>query len=96
MDSDRVGGSCNIPQFFEGTNYAAWNKKFQIFLEAQDLIVVGYLTLDWKAQSRLVNEESMVKPKGEWTQGEIASSMANRKAKNAIVFAISSNQFAHI
>ena len=96
MDRDHVSGSCNTPPFFDGTNYAAWNEKLQMFLEAQDLIVVDYLTLEWKAPSSLVNEESVIKPKGQWTQGKIVSAMANRKTKNSIVSSISSNQFAHV
>ncbi|KAM1974982.1 hypothetical protein ACFX15_039816 [Malus domestica] len=71
-------------------------RSFKSFFGTQDLIAIDYLTLEWKAPSRLVNGESMIKLKGEWTQGEIASAMANRKAKNAIVSTMSSNQFAHV
>ncbi|KAB2606438.1 hypothetical protein D8674_006155 [Pyrus ussuriensis x Pyrus communis] len=53
MDHDRIGTSCNIPQFFDGSNYVVWSEKFQIFLDAQDLIVVNHLTLRWKALSKL-------------------------------------------
>ena len=96
MDRDRVVRSCNFPPLFNGTNYAARNKKFQIFLKAQDLIAVDYLIIQWKALSRLVIAQSMIKPKGEWTQGEIASAMTKRKAKNVMVSAISPNQFAYV
>ncbi|XP_068309703.1 uncharacterized protein [Pyrus communis] len=96
MDCDRVTRSCNSPLLFDGTNYVAWSEKIQIFLEAQDLIFVDYLTSEWKALSRIVNGESVVKAKGEQTQGEISSDRANRKAWNAIVSAISPTQFAHI
>ena len=96
MDHDRVGTSCNTPPFFDESNYAAWSEKFQIFLEAQGLIVIDYLTLEWKAPSRNINGESVIKSKVEWSPDEVSSTMANRKARNAIVTAIYPTQFAHI
>lgn len=38
-------------------------KKFQIFLEAQDLTGVDYLTFEWNAHSRLVDGEYVINPK---------------------------------
>ncbi|KAB2625984.1 hypothetical protein D8674_017644 [Pyrus ussuriensis x Pyrus communis] len=63
MDRARIPRSCNSPPFFDRPNYAAWSKKFQIFLEAQDLIAMDYLTFEWKASLRIVDEESIVKAK---------------------------------
>lgn len=71
MDRDRVASSCNLPPFFDGTNYAAWSEKLQIFLEAHDLIPVDYLTHEWKAPSRIVDGEYVVKPKAELTPDEV-------------------------
>ncbi|CAL9018330.1 unnamed protein product [Prunus brigantina] len=34
VERDCVAGSCNSPPYCDGTNYAAWKEKFEIFLDA--------------------------------------------------------------
>lgn len=95
MAHECVVPSCYFPPFFDETNYAAWSEKFQIFLEAQELNVVDYLTFEWKAPSKVVDGEYVMKLKEDWTPVEVTSAMENKKARNTIVTAISPTQFAH-
>ncbi|CAL8112817.1 unnamed protein product [Prunus armeniaca] len=96
MERDRVAGSCNSPPYFDGNNYAAWREKFEIFLDALDEYASGYLTKDWVAPVKTIEGEVVPKPRSEWTEAEVFAAYSNKKAKNALVIALSSTQFAHI
>ncbi|CAL8138375.1 unnamed protein product [Prunus armeniaca] len=96
MERDRVAGSCNSPPYFDGNNYAAWREKFEIFLDALDEYASGYLTKEWVAPVKTVEGELVSKPRSEWTEAEVFAAYSNKKARNALVTALSSTQFAHI
>lgn len=96
MERDRVAGSCNSPPFFDGSNYAAWREKFEIFLDAYDELAYEYLTVEWIPPTRTVDGIETPKPRSEWSFAEVTASSSNKKARNAIVTALSSSQFAHI
>ncbi|CAL8112614.1 unnamed protein product [Prunus armeniaca] len=96
MERDRVAGSCNSPPYFDGNNYAAWREKFEIFLDALDEYASGYLTKEWVAPVKTVEGEVVPKPRSEWTEAEVFAAYSNKKARNALVIALSSTQFAHI
>ncbi|CAL8174356.1 unnamed protein product [Prunus armeniaca] len=96
MERDRVAGSCNSPPYFDGNNYAAWREKFEIFLDALDEYTSGYLTKEWVAPVKTVEGEVVPKPRSEWTEAEVFAAYSNKKARNALVTALSSTQFAHI
>ncbi|CAL8988995.1 unnamed protein product [Prunus brigantina] len=96
MERDRVAGSCNSPPYFDGNNFAAWREKFEIFLDALDEYASEYLTKEWVAPVMTVEGEVMPKPRSEWTDAEVFAAHSNRKARNALVTALSSTQFAHI
>ncbi|CAL8152283.1 unnamed protein product [Prunus armeniaca] len=93
------GSSCwilQLPSLFDGNNYAAWRKKFEIFLDALDEYASGYLTKEWVAPVKTVEGEVMPKPRSEWTEAEVFVAYSNKKARNSLVTALSSTQFAHI
>ncbi|CAL2252833.1 unnamed protein product [Prunus armeniaca] len=96
MERDRVAGSCNSPPYFDGNNYAAWREKFKIFLDALDEYASGYLTKEWVAPVKTVEGEVVPNPRSEWTEAEVFAAYSNKKARNALVTALSSTQFAHI
>ncbi|XP_020415606.1 uncharacterized protein LOC109948093 [Prunus persica] len=96
MERDRVAGSCNSPPFFDGNNYAAWREKFEIFLNALDECASEYLTKEWVAPVKTVENVVVPKPRAEWTEVEVYSAHSNKKARNALVTALSSTQFSHI
>ncbi|XP_016651030.1 PREDICTED: uncharacterized protein LOC107881542 [Prunus mume] len=96
MEKDRVARSCNSPPYFDGNNYAAWREKFEIFLDALDEYASEYLTKEWVASVKTVFGEVVPKPRSEWTEAEMFGAYSNKKARNALVTALSSTQFAHI
>ncbi|CAL8084941.1 unnamed protein product [Prunus armeniaca] len=96
MERDRVAGSCNSPPYFDGNNYAAWREKFEIFLDALDEYASVYLTKEWVAPIKTVEGVVVPKPMSEWTEAEVFAAYSNKKARNALVTALSSTQFAHI
>ncbi|XP_021828798.1 uncharacterized protein LOC110769176 [Prunus avium] len=85
MERDRVAGSCNSPPYFDENNYAAWRKKIEIFLDALDEYAI-----------KTVESEVVPKPRSEWTEVEVFAAYSNKKARNALVTALSSTQFSHI
>ncbi|CAL9028709.1 unnamed protein product [Prunus brigantina] len=96
MERDRVAGSCNSPPYFDGNNFAAWREKFEIFLDALDEYASEYLTKEWVAPVKTVEGEVVPKPRSEWSYAEVFAAYSNKKARNALVTALSSTQFAHI
>ncbi|XP_034197379.1 uncharacterized protein LOC117612848 [Prunus dulcis] len=96
MERDRVAGSCNSPPYFDGNNYVAWREKFEIFLDALDEYASEYLTKEWVAPVKTVESDVVPKPRSEWTEAEVFAAYSNKKARNALVTALSSTQFSHI
>ncbi|CAL8152689.1 unnamed protein product [Prunus armeniaca] len=96
VEKDCVAGSCNSPPYFDSTNYAAWKEKFEIFLDALHERAYAYLSKEWRLPVRTVDGESVPKPRIECTEAKASTANCNKKAKNALVIALSSTQFSDI
>ncbi|CAN6545077.1 unnamed protein product [Malus baccata var. baccata] len=97
-------GSVSHPSHFDGDNYAAWKAKMKSFLWALDDRVWLAVEEGWeppivketkgKGQSSVTM--SLLRPRREWNEEECSSSTFNQKALNALLNAVSPEQFNYI
>ncbi|XP_077232351.1 uncharacterized protein LOC143869055 [Tasmannia lanceolata] len=80
------GQSTTRPPYFNGTNYGYWKARMKVFLQ-QDFQI-------WKSvQSGYVEP---TKDLEEWTEGEQQASNVNAKAMNALICALSPEEFNRV
>ena len=63
------GKSTNRPPFFDGTDYAYWKKRMQIFLSTLDFEILNIIEDGYQTPviEDEVTRERKLKPKREWT-----------------------------
>lgn len=96
MERDKVASFCNSPPYFDGTNYAAWREKFEIFLDALDEHAYDYLTKEFRLLVKKFDGEFVPKPRIQQSVDETFVAKCDKKAKNVLITALFSTQFSHI
>ncbi|XP_061360887.1 uncharacterized protein LOC133304840 [Gastrolobium bilobum] len=96
-DMPLEGTSTSRPPFFNGTDYAYWKSRMQIFLESNDLriwniVEEGYKVLTKKDESN----NDVPKNVKEFSEEEIKEANWNAKAKNLITNALGRDEYFRI
>ena len=76
--------SLNAPPYFDGSNYAFWKVRMRAFLCSIDESVWDTVDIGWTRPEAA---------KSEWDKAALAVANANRKALNAILCGVSSDEF---
>ncbi|MQM06280.1 hypothetical protein Taro_039101 [Colocasia esculenta] len=81
------GHSVNKPSYFDGTNYAYWKTRMQVFLRVQDHKIWGVVN---KGPYELSED------KEKWTPEEIKKSNANWSAMNIMQCSLHPTEFSSV
>ncbi|KAB1203790.1 hypothetical protein CJ030_MR8G016826 [Morella rubra] len=73
------GQSLNVPQYFDGSNYAYWKVKMRAFLKSIDERVWTSMAVGWEKPYSTVNEEKIVKEPQQWSASELLNAGWNSK-----------------
>ena len=81
------GHSLVIPPHFDRNNYAYWKVKMKAFLKSNDERVWNFVEYGW---------EKSTTPVSEWQTSQKEAAAFNSKAMNAIINAVSMEEFKRI
>ncbi|KAG9449454.1 hypothetical protein H6P81_009419 [Aristolochia fimbriata] len=96
----KEGASNTRPPLLDGTNYAYWKAKMNIYIKAQDERAWRSVEEGWDPPTveieKDVDVKRVVKPSSEWNDAEEKLANCNSKALNAIFGGIDEEQFRRV
>ena len=96
MDFNREGTSTTKPPLLDGTNYAYWKVRMIAFFRAVDHQSWDIVVNEYSDPTIIVDGQTKLKPKAQWTADEKTKSNCNNKAINAIYNGITPAEFQRI
>ena len=96
MDFNREGTSTTKPPLLDGTNYDCWKVKMIPFLRAIDDQVWDIIVEGYSDPTVVVNGQTKLKPKAEWTAAEKTKSNCNNKTINVIYNGVTPTELRRI
>ena len=78
---DVYGLSYTRPPFFDGTDYAYWRNKMEMFLDSEGVNLWDIIEEGWSPPTKKDNEGNEVTiPRKQWSDEQSKANLRNRKA----------------
>eukprot|EP00252_Welwitschia_mirabilis_P000245 TRINITY_DN10253_c0_g1_i1.p1 TRINITY_DN10253_c0_g1~~TRINITY_DN10253_c0_g1_i1.p1 ORF type:complete len:108 (-),score=16.53 TRINITY_DN10253_c0_g1_i1:61-384(-) len=90
------GQSISRPALFSGSNYAYWKTKMTIFLQSLDCEIWETVELGYVAPTKVAGGKTIPKPRADWDQADKRATQMNAKAMNALICALSSEEYNRV
>ena len=90
------GNSINRPPIFNGVGYCYWKTRMQIFVEAIDLNIWEAIEIGPYIPTMVAGNETIEKPREEWSEEERRLVQYNLKAKHIITSSLGIDEYFRV
>ena len=91
---DINGPSYIRPPFFDGTDYAYWRNKMEIFLDSEGVNLWDIIEEGWNPPTKKDNEGNEVAiPRKQWSDEQSKTNLRNRKAITILYCGLSREEY---
>lgn len=96
MVLNQEGTPTTKPPLLDGTNYAYWKQRIIGFLKSIDDDVWDIVEEGYSKLTIVANEQTVPKPKAQWSKDDKHASNCNNMAMNGIYNGVSAEEFRSI